>query len=194
MNGEYIDIAYNWLVCIHGVVFEGRPLPYESAAQRDGNRTHVAVCFMWGPSFGLHDAAKSAGAYLYHPSARLGHRDEPSCSTSCPGDDIEAWVRLGAPSPALPVPVPHPAPAPKPLPPQGVSHPTLREGNTGSAVYELQLKLNFVSNAGLTGDGRFGPHTLNAVIAFQHFFHLVPDGIVGPKTWNMLDYCFALKQ
>jgi peptidoglycan hydrolase-like protein with peptidoglycan-binding domain len=35
-------------------------------------------------------------------------------------------------------------------------------------------------------DGDFGPKTRAAVINVQRFFRLVPDGIVGPKTWGAL--------
>jgi peptidoglycan hydrolase-like protein with peptidoglycan-binding domain len=35
-------------------------------------------------------------------------------------------------------------------------------------------------------DGKFGPHTKNAVIEFQKFHSLTADGVVGPKTWQAL--------
>jgi peptidoglycan hydrolase-like protein with peptidoglycan-binding domain len=35
-------------------------------------------------------------------------------------------------------------------------------------------------------DGIFGSETRNAVIAFQRFANLTPDGIVGPATWTAL--------
>ena len=58
---------------------------------------------------------------------------------------------------------------------------------------ELQRKLNGVSGAGLVVDGDFGPRTEQAVRNFQAFFQLGVDGIVGPKTWGMVDYCAAIR-
>ena len=65
------------------------------------------------------------------------------------------------------------------------SRPTLRRGATGPLVKELQGKI------GLNPDGIFGPGTEAAVRAFQARHATtpptVPDGIVGPKTWRLLD-------
>jgi len=58
--------------------------------------------------------------------------------------------------------------------------PTLRRGDTGPRVLELQALL------GMEERGPFGPHTEALVRAFQRGKGLVPDGIVGPKTWVAL--------
>lgn len=73
------------------------------------------------------------------------------------------------------------------------SRPTLHLGSTGTWVRTLQNMLNKSSGARLTVDGQFGPATKQAVINFQRYFKLNPDGIVGPKTWGVLDYIYALK-
>jgi len=36
-------------------------------------------------------------------------------------------------------------------------------------------------------DGAFGSGTHESVVAFQHSVDLVPDGVVGPQTWDLLD-------
>lgn len=38
-------------------------------------------------------------------------------------------------------------------------------------------------------DGKFGPQTRAAVIAFQRHYGLVPDGIVGIHIWDCLTLC-----
>ncbi len=45
-------------------------------------------------------------------------------------------------------------------------------------------------------DGKFGPHTKNAVMAYQQDRGLIVDGIVGPNTWRLLcdDIYFLLKE
>jgi hypothetical protein len=58
---------------------------------------------------------------------------------------------------------------------------TVRRGDTGALVEELQRLLRIDTSAG--GKGTFGPKTEAAVRAFQGAHGMVPDGIVGPKTW-----------
>jgi len=63
----------------------------------------------------------------------------------------------------------------------------LRLGSRGSAVADLQKKLNSLGyNAG-KADGIFGSQTRSAVMAFQKANGLAVDGIVGPATWAKLN-------
>jgi peptidoglycan hydrolase-like protein with peptidoglycan-binding domain len=50
----------------------------------------------------------------------------------------------------------------------------------------VQLRLNAVSDARLTVDGRFGRLTTQAVLAFQRAHGIQADGRVGPQTWSRL--------
>lgn len=81
------------------------------------------------------------------------------------------------------VPAPTIIPAIEPAPPVGVQRPrpTLRRPSKGGLVKKIQMKV------GARVDGKFGPKTEAAVRAFQRGHGLVPDGIVGPKTWKVLD-------
>lgn len=61
--------------------------------------------------------------------------------------------------------------------------PTFRRGAANSPVAlvkKLQVRI------GVVDDGDFGGITEAAVRAFQRNNNLVPDGIVGPKTWGVL--------
>ncbi|MFN6472649.1 MAG: peptidoglycan-binding domain-containing protein [Nostoc sp. SerVER01] len=69
--------------------------------------------------------------------------------------------------------------------------PQLLEGDSGTAVETLQRFLVFYKY--LTAKdvtGRFDRATAGAVQKFQHGFHLLPDGIVGEKSWHALNYAF----
>ena len=129
----------------------------------------------------------------------------------------EALARLNAvapgplpPTPVPPTPVPPVPVPPGPLPPQPAppaTHPLLRRGARGDAVREAQTKLNTVHakaiqaaqpglrDAPLAVDGAFGAKTFNAVVSFQRqVFPADPrewDGVIGPKTWAMLDAASA---
>lgn len=68
------------------------------------------------------------------------------------------------------------------LPPR----PTLREGNRGVYVRYLQEKLTSKLYPLGTIDGIFGGNTKNAVVQFQQENGLTADGIVGPRTWEIV--------
>jgi len=73
-----------------------------------------------------------------------------------------------------------------PQPPPPPSRPTIRQGDRGEDVRELQrLLTNLGFNPGPV-DGIFGNGTANAVRAFQRANNLNADGIVGPLTWTAL--------
>ncbi|MDH3493433.1 MAG: peptidoglycan-binding protein [Acidobacteriota bacterium] len=69
-----------------------------------------------------------------------------------------------------------------------MSNQIIRNGARGPEVVELQTLLNSRSlpSPNLTTDGKFGPLTRRAVVAFQNANWLVPDGEVGPCTWATL--------
>ncbi len=69
---------------------------------------------------------------------------------------------------------------------------TVKNGSSGSAVMELQTMLKKLGYDPGEVDGRFGPKTREAVLAFQSGYRLTMDGIVGQLTWNALEE--ALKE
>jgi hypothetical protein len=95
-------IAYNFLVCKHGYVFEGRGIDAKSAATGADNSHTLAVCFL-GADKSDRDDVTAAGRTAFveltrwirqrRPTAKLvrGHRD--FMSTSCPGQEIYGYVR-----------------------------------------------------------------------------------------------------
>lgn len=97
----WCDIAYNWLVCKHGYVYQGRG-QHRSGATGNANDHTVAICFLGDDTAGrddltnegrqaLVDATRHVHRVLRKPSLTYkGHRDY--MSTSCPGDQIHAFV------------------------------------------------------------------------------------------------------
>lgn len=76
------------------------------------------------------------------------------------------------------------APAPVLIPavePGGAARRTVRRGDNGELVKHVQRTV------GAKVDGDFGARTEAAVRDFQRLHGLVPDGIVGPKTWAVFD-------
>lgn len=110
-----------------------------------------------------------------HKEFAPGRKDDPSLNMNDFRDAVAAF--MGGATPAHP-----PIPAVEPAPPAGTpARPTLRRPMKSDLVKQVQAKV------GVTADGTFGPNTEAAVRAFQRGHALVPDGIVGPKTWVVLD-------
>lgn len=73
-------------------------------------------------------------------------------------------------------------PAVEPEAPSGqMPRPTLRRGAVGDLVRLVQRA------GGAEVDGHFGAKTEAALREFQRRHDLVADGIVGPKTWKLID-------
>lgn len=111
---QWIDIAYNAMVCPHGYVFEGRGVHHRTGANGSVplNTAHYAVCGMVGDSGltqptdlmlnGIRDAIEWFRTQGGAGPEIKGHRD--GYNTDCPGDALYAWVQKGAPRPT-PTPV-----------------------------------------------------------------------------------------
>lgn len=105
----------------------------------------------------------------------LGRKNDPSLDMDVFRKAVAAILGGKAPAPVL-IPAAEP-----PAQSGGAGRPTLRRPATGEQVKQVQAKL------GVPVDGNFGPKTEAAVRAFQRDNGLVPDGIVGPRTWTIMD-------
>lgn len=78
-----------------------------------------------------------------------------------------------------PIKVPDPSPA----------RPTIRKGNKGAVVKEMQQMLDKLGySLGICGvDGDYGVATEKAVKEFQRDHKMTVDGICGPATWKALE-------
>lgn len=74
-------------------------------------------------------------------------------------------------------------PNPEPEPVAAVGQPTLQIGDRGVAVELLQAEMQGLRYFVGQVDGKFGPRTRGAVLAFQADSGLESDGVVGPRTW-----------
>lgn len=108
MDGRgWADIAYSYLACKHGFVYEGRGRGVRTAAQgtNAGNDTYHAVCFL-GDDTADRDDATDAGreairAAVMHCNAWSAAEEVRPHSffkaTACPGEDLRAWIAAGLP-------------------------------------------------------------------------------------------------
>ena len=97
----WADIAYSWLYCRHGVVFEGRGWGVQGAHTVGFNSTAHAFCFLGTDKAGrddLTDTGRHAVSWLIgeafrrYPEGRRvrGHGDVNP--TACPGAEIRAFI------------------------------------------------------------------------------------------------------
>ncbi|MFJ9850174.1 peptidoglycan-binding domain-containing protein [Streptomyces sp. NPDC101150] len=203
---NYSDIAYSYVVCPHGHVFEGRGLHKLQAANGNHqlNLNHYSVCGMVGNSGltdptdaqlgGIRDAIDLLREKGGAGTEIKGHRD--GFATQCPGDPLQEWVQRGAPRPGH---------APSPPPPTGtkvsLSHvitaartdPAAAQGHTTFPAdvkpVEAALVAEGLLDPSFGDDGSFGSRTVDAYAAFQRRQGLSganADGIPGKTTLTVL--------
>ncbi len=206
---DYSDIAYNFVVCPHGYVYEGRGLHKKTAANGNQplNIAHYAVCGMVGSEGYTHptdaqlDGIRDAIDYLQHDGGAgqeiKGHRD--GYATECPGAPLYTWVVAGAPRPASTTP-PKPVTPAKP-PTVSLTHliaaarrdPGLPQGGTTHPDevrrVEAALRGEGLLPAAYAGDGSFGSRTVLAYAAWQRhlgYIGAAADGIPGHTSLSKL--------
>lgn len=128
MDGRgWDDIAYSFLGCKHGYIFEGRTWGVRSAANGTswGNAEYHAVCFLGDDTAGRDDVTDAGRGALrdiieegwrLYPHARDVKPHSWFKPTGCPGDDLRAWIAAGCPRPIV---------EPNPIPGGKMKHPYL---------------------------------------------------------------------
>lgn len=127
MDGRgWSDIAYSFLCCLHGSVFEGRGWGVRTAANGtdDGNDRYLAICFLGNDTAGRDDVTEAGREAIRWvvDEGRARHDVGPGVkphsafkATSCPGDELRGWIAQGlsvftTPPPPTPPPShPHPS-------------------------------------------------------------------------------------
>jgi hypothetical protein len=101
------DIGYNALICQHARAIEGRGLDKAGSHSPGVNWEHVGIQYMTGsdgitPTTQMVARAQFLRADLGDLGKNIrrdwGHRDDPAASTTCPGNWIETWVKVGGPT------------------------------------------------------------------------------------------------
>lgn len=110
LSKGYSDIAYNWLACTHGGIFQGRGWGRISGANGTtySNLNYWAVCAMTGPGQPHTPELRAALGALVAEGLRRSSRPEvwPHShwfNTACCGDIIRAWIAAGLGSFTFPV-------------------------------------------------------------------------------------------
>jgi N-acetyl-anhydromuramyl-L-alanine amidase AmpD len=173
--------GYHYVVRKDGKVENGRPVETVGAHCYGFNTNSIGICLtgsdkmLWYPSAAQYDSLQTLLQDLMKrfniPSMNIFfHREKKA--TSCPGrlDKTKILGLIGKPV----------------LTPRVETAPTVRRGSKGAAVRELQKRL-CAHRVKVVIDGDFGPATETGVRLFQQAHGLDVDGIVGPKTWAVLN-------
>lgn len=183
------DIAYNFLVDRFGNTYEGRGWGVAGGHTPGFNTASVGVAFLGDGDEVLTHATPAlhairalgdeADTRYGRRLARHAHRD--FSATHCAGNYLSDWAVSGMPL------VGQSSGSASPVVP-----PTIRSGATGPLVRWAQARLVDHGEPahllqGEIDSNRFGPATHKAVQAFQLRNGLQVDGIIGPRTWPVLD-------
>lgn len=195
----WFDVGYNFLIDVHGNIYEGRGWTAVGAHCEGHNTPWLGVAFIGDFRSGhntLTPKAKAAGAWLYAEACRRarkvlayrGHQEMSGAATECPGHQVMQWIEVRGPAirsgSSTSTPGKH---ADTTWTERIVKDlPVLGKGDDGKAVTRMQGLLNIAGGPNLDLDGDYGPKTETRVEAFQGAEGLTVDGICGPKTWAAL--------
>lgn len=109
----------------------------------------------------------------------LGRKDDPDFDMQAFRDEVgQIMAGQGTTRPLIPAVEQAPQA-------EGAPRPTLHRGDHGDLVKRIQRA------CAIATDGEFDAETEAAVRTFQRRERLVPDGIVGPRTWAAIDAATA---
>lgn len=181
-NGKgWRDIFYNV-----AVTPEGETIELRNGVSETSTRKALVVLVLGDRSTsGLTIGEAVAISRLRDLSGRDLRWHRQRAKTACPGDlTVQHIHRINAAAVSPVIDMPEVTPPRTPVF-FGPYRPTLYEG-IGVYYWPLVRALHSFLNIPSIEWG-FGPKTKAAVQTFQHFFGLVPDGIVGPATWAKID-------
>lgn len=190
------DIAYSFLVCRHGFVYEGRGWGVRTAANgtNDGNAAFHAVCFMDDDQPGTQDAtpeALCALALVIRECRQKGWGAEVKPhsafkSTTCPGNELKTWIRDRGFDTPPPAPQPRAAEKTPPVRHQSAKTPSWYKRVLRIVPDKPFIKGNDVVNVQrrlkARESGLYDFDIASKVRGWQELQGLEPDGVVGPKT------------
>lgn len=187
MDGnQWADIAYSYLTCVHGYVFEGRGPGQRTAANgtNPGNQNWYAVCGLTGGTANDYDTITDELIDAFHwaistlrssGNAAGGiNRHMDHLATACPGN-LSAYVQDGSMEPGDGGGGPPPWPGVYFQQPPVFNH---------ASVGSWQSRMNSAHGYSLGVDSAYGPASESACRDFQGKQGLGVDGVVGPDTWN----------
>jgi Putative peptidoglycan binding domain len=189
------DIAYNFLVCPHGYIFEGRGHGIRSSANgtNASNNVSEAVCYLSGQDDPFTAEAKTAMSEVMNETSQERHCHKDWYNTACPGDEICNWVKSGFPDTVPPSGKFGPFPLPTghwygPPNSDDRNHSGFYNASDKPGIVKIQQCLTNYCGHPLSADGMYGDQTTAAVHDFQSYFGLVVDGLTGLQTWNMMEF------
>lgn len=194
----WAGIGYHFFIRKDGRLELGRDLEKTPAAQEGNNTGTIAICLhgldvdlfterqiatLRGLCLDIDEAYR--GSITFHGHCEVARK-------ACPVIDYKSVLRLDARgglgdiADAQVTVIQNPPPHLDDLEVLPILARTLRQGDTGASVRDLQEMLTRIGYFTGAIDGDFGKRTRAAVLAFQADNHLIPDGIVGPLTREAL--------
>lgn len=141
--------------------------------------------------FGLVSLAGSTPSEPWHVQLIELPRSRSTFNRNPSAYPVRRWILpddVGAPPVTPPPPVVvTPTPTPSKEFKVEATRSTVQSGSKGAMVKRAQFACQLLSGAPALVDGDFGPMTSAAIKSLQSFCNLAADGIVGPKTWAILE-------